>query len=265
MKHRNKGFTLIELILVMATIGVLFSMITPMFTNLREKWKGIVCLNNVRNISQAFMIYASENNGRLPLCGWYCERNNPDGLPNGNHGVGRPWMDMLVPYLNDNKNMFICPADEDPSDYNFHAHGSSPRYNRDGWYSYPLEKRTQFTECSYSANEDVIGIDNRWNTYSAGGGGSTSSYGGRIGGDLTRMQRSPACTVLLCDGHHIWINSQRIRDMQDAEKINQDYTMDRAVFNHIDGISVGYCDGHAEWVKKGRFSTINIDPNDYGS
>ncbi|MCD6459446.1 type II secretion system protein [bacterium] len=261
MKKSARGFTLIELIFVMATISVLFGMITPMFRNMREKGRTIICLNNVRNISEAFMTYSSENGGRLPLCGWYCE-DGFHGKRRGNHGVGKPWMDVLVTYLNDNKNMFICPSDENPEDYNFHCHGSSGSYNRDGWYSYPMDKRTKFTACSYSANEDVIGIDNRYNTYNAGGGAST--YGGRIGGDLTKMQRSPSCTVLICDGHHIYINSQKIRDMQDAEKIDADYTMDRAVFNHIAGIAVGFCDGRAQWVKKGRFSTLNIDPNTYG-
>lgn len=262
---KRRGFTLVELILVMATIGVLVSMITPMFRNMREKWKRIVCVNNVKNINQAFMVYASDNHGILPLCGWYSQRlGNPKGLRRGNHGIGKPWMDLLCPYLNNNKKMFICPADDDPETYDFHAHGKSGSYNTDGWYSYPLSERTKFTECSYSANEDVIGIDNRWNTYDAGGGGSTATYGGRLGGDLTRMQRSPSCTVLLCDGHHIWINSQKIRDLQDAEKVDGDCTMDRATFHHIDGISVGYCDGRVEWVQKGTFSKLNIDPNAYG-
>ena len=263
MKQKNKGFTLIELILVMATISVLFGMITPMFRNIRDKGRRIICLNNVRNISEAFSVYGSENNGRLPLCGWYCE-DGYHGKRRGNHGVGKPWMDVLLPYLNNDKNMFICPSDENPEDYDFFCHGSSGGYNRDGWYVYPMDQRTKFDACSYSANEDVIGIDNRYNTYNAGGGGSTSAYGGRIGGDLTKMKRSPSCTVLLCDGHHIYINSQKIRDIQDAEEVNSDYTMDRAVFNHIDGIAVGFCDGHGEWVKKGRFSTLNIDPNNYG-
>ncbi len=263
MKSQRNGFTLIELIMVMATIAVLFSMITPMFRNIRDKGKILVCLNNVRNITEGFMIYASENPaGRLPLCGWYCE-DGFHGKRRGNHGVGRPWMDVIVPYLNDDKNMFICPADEEPDTYEFFCHGSNGGYNNDGWYVYPMDARTKFTECSYSANEDVIGIDNRYNTYNASGSG-TETYGGRIGGDLTKMGRSPATTVLLCDGHHIYINSQKIRDIQDAEEVSADYTMDRAVFNHIDGISVGFCDGHGEWVKKGRFSSLNIDPNYYG-
>ncbi len=258
---KKNGFTLIELFLVMATISILFSMITPMFRNIRDKGQRVLCMNNVRNISNAFVIYSTDNKGRLPLCGWYCE-DGWHGKRWGNHGVGGPWMDILLPYLNNDKGMFICPSDENPENYNFHCH--SRRWWGDWWYPYPRDERTHFTACSYSANEDVIGIDNRWNTYSAGGGGSVSSYGGRLGGDITKMKRSPSCTVLLCDGHHIYVNSQKIRDMQHAEKIKSDYTMDRAVFNHIDGIAVGYCDGRSEWVKKGHFSTLNIDPNSYG-
>ncbi len=258
---KKKGFTLIEVFLVMATISILFSMITPMFRNIRDKGQRILCMNNVRNIGNAFVIYSTDNKGRLPLCGWYSE-DGWHGKRSGNHGVGGPWMDILLPYLNNDKGMFICPSDLDPGNYDFFCHSSS--WWGDWWYSYPNDQRTQFTECSYSANEDVIGVDNRWNTYNAGGGGGVSAYAGRLGGDITKMKRSPSCTVLLCDGHHIYVNSQKIRDMQDAEKVNADYTMDRAIFNHIDGIAIGYCDGRGEWVKKGQFSTLNIDPNDYG-
>ncbi|MEW6535818.1 MAG: type II secretion system protein [Candidatus Auribacterota bacterium] len=266
MHKRKNGFTLIEMILVMGTIAVLFAMVSPIFKNMRDKSKSILCMNNVKNISNAFMIYATEmNNGRLPLCGWYSHKvNNPVGKTAGNHGVGKPWMDTLLPYVNNNKNIFICPCDDDPDDFNFFCHGPSGSFNNDGWYSYPVDKRTKFTSCSYSANEDVVGIDNQWNTYRASGPG-TSTYGGRIGGDLTKMKRSPSATILICDGSHIYVNSQKIRDMQDAEKIDADYTMDRAEFNHIDGLSVGFCDGHAGWIKKGRFSTMNLDPNDLGS
>ncbi|MCB1195715.1 hypothetical protein KDK77_05985, partial [bacterium] len=212
-----------------------------------------------------FMIYATnENHGLLPLCGWYSQANiNPYGYPRGNHGVGKPWMDMVLPYVNNDKTFFICPSDDNTTDFNFHAHG--PSWSADNWYNYPPSARTKFTECSYSANEDVVGIDNRWNTYNAGGGGDVTSFGGRIGGDLTRLQRSPASTALISDGNHLWINSQKIRSMQDSEEVEQDYSMDRAVFNHIDGITVGFCDGHAEWVKKGKFSTLNLDPNSLGN
>ena len=262
---RKNGFTLIEIVLVIAIIGIVAGLLSPTLRNIHEKKNILRCVNNVKNITQGFMIYAAnENHGRLPLCGWYVHgSNNPFGLPRGNHGVGKPWMDMVLPYVNYDKNFFICPSDDDTTDFNFHVHG--PSWVSDSWFDYPPEERTQFTECSYSANEDIVGIDNRWNTYNAGGGGDTAAYAGRIGGDLTRLQRSPSATALISDGNHLWINSQRIRSMQDSEEIEQDYTMDRAVFNHIDGITVGYCDGHTEWIKQGRFSTLNLDPNALGN
>lgn len=60
------GFTLIELLTVIAIIGILTAIFIPTIGAVREKAQRAVDSNNLREIAKAAMIYAGDNNDRLP-------------------------------------------------------------------------------------------------------------------------------------------------------------------------------------------------------
>jgi len=65
MMHR-KGFTIIELgIVILLIAGVAFSL-TPFVKVIQKKSRYIKCMNNLRKISLAVRIYALEHDGSLP-------------------------------------------------------------------------------------------------------------------------------------------------------------------------------------------------------
>ncbi|HWA10722.1 MAG TPA: prepilin-type N-terminal cleavage/methylation domain-containing protein [Opitutaceae bacterium] len=63
---RLSAFTLIELLTVIAIIGILAAIIIPTVGKVRETAQRTVDANNLREIVKAAMIYAGDNNDRLP-------------------------------------------------------------------------------------------------------------------------------------------------------------------------------------------------------
>lgn len=66
MKNRSKGFSLIELIVVIGVIVVLGSMITGGVTILREKGRNVKCQNNLKQLGVQLQTSIDENRGRVP-------------------------------------------------------------------------------------------------------------------------------------------------------------------------------------------------------
>jgi len=60
--HKQKGFTLIELLVVIAIIALLMTILLPAMKSAREQGKRAVCLNNLKQLTLGWMMYADENN-----------------------------------------------------------------------------------------------------------------------------------------------------------------------------------------------------------
>ena len=64
--HRPSGFTLVEILVVLAVIGILAGLLLPALARSRERGLGIVCLQNTRQLSLATQLYSDDHNGALP-------------------------------------------------------------------------------------------------------------------------------------------------------------------------------------------------------
>ncbi len=68
MKHiKNKGFTIVELLLIFAVVAIVFVLLLPFIKYTREEMEKTVCANNLQRIGLAAYIYARENGGKFPL------------------------------------------------------------------------------------------------------------------------------------------------------------------------------------------------------
>lgn len=95
--HRaSRAFTLIELLTVVAIIGILAAIVLASIGAVRNSARRADSANNIRQLAMAVLMFADEHRGTIP------GRLGPDG---------RSWPLDLIPYLGESENAFFSPAD----------------------------------------------------------------------------------------------------------------------------------------------------------
>src|SRR2546425_6618327 len=64
--RRRAGFTLIELLVTIAIIAILAGLLSTAIVKAQGKALSVSCLGNVRQLCLAWVLYATDNNDRLP-------------------------------------------------------------------------------------------------------------------------------------------------------------------------------------------------------
>lgn len=112
------GFTLIELLFVVGIVAVLVAILLPAVARAREMGRRSICLSNVHQLTEAWLMYSSQNSGMM------CNSiGNPEWLlfdpqtpnwvlftPVAHDPLPLIPGGQLWPYLKD-RNVYVCPGD----------------------------------------------------------------------------------------------------------------------------------------------------------
>ncbi len=90
MKKRNQGFTLVEIMIVVAIIGLLAAIAIPSFVKSRNESRKSACINNLRQIDSAKEQMAmAKNLGNASTVAWddHADDNNLEDYIRGNEPI----------------------------------------------------------------------------------------------------------------------------------------------------------------------------------
>lgn len=232
MSKQRSGFTLIELLVVIAIIAVLMAVLMPALSRAREQGKRAVCLNNVKTLAFAWIMYADENDDRLvngatgysfANTGW------------GDHGKELSWIDGYH------------PNDEELALEDLRNGALWPYIKSEKVYRCPTAKRGEaFT---YSIMFSMNAVNHTW------------VQGVRGAHVKKRSEIRPNVTKRV-----VFIDEGRMTSDAYAVYYDREQWFDSPPVRHGAGTTVSFADGHAEhWKWKGIETIKHAGDDDFNS
>ena len=236
------AFTLIELLVVIAIIGILAALVFPALAKARTKGYSVLCINNSRQLTLAWLMYAGDNADRLA----YNLGGKPDRstfAPNTNvnwvSGIMSWELDSdntnstlmtgaaLGPYVDRNPRVYKCPLDralskeqraagwsERVRSYSMNAMvGDAGALIKWGWNVNNPDYQQFFTLSSIS-NPDRIFVFVEEHPDSINDGYFLNVPDDSQWVDLPASYHDGGCAFSFADGHaeiHKWMSSETLR------------------------------------------------------
>lgn len=102
---KKRGFTLVELLVVIMVIGILASLLVPAVAGALQKGRDAKSASNLRQIGVALNEYASDHNNLYP-----CAHADVSYQPDGSDPSTWPWQQQIDDYVGGDRRVFKSPS-----------------------------------------------------------------------------------------------------------------------------------------------------------
>jgi prepilin-type N-terminal cleavage/methylation domain-containing protein len=233
---RATGFTLVEMLVTIAIIGILMSLLLPTLSKAKVAGQRTSCLNNLRQIGLGWTLYAAENSGKIVTCIPY----KPKGVCNTNAWVIGVVENHNAPYPYG----VVDPGVMDATNRNAITRGKLfPYVKSTAVYRCPADRRTEggvpYVR-TYSMNTWMNGI--AWGNPT---NASASATVYRLY-DTEAQMTSPSQEWVLIDEDEATIDDGMFVVYMDAAKYGWD---DMPARRHSYVYVLNFADGHSELFK----------------
>ena len=134
MIPRRAGFSLVELLIAVAIIGVLVALTLMAVTHARSQMRSTQCLNNLRQLSLGVRMYTDQHAARMP------------------DSEDEPWYELIHRFLEEESSVLRCPADPHREDFSSEASNSNERDDLSCSYAY-RDETVCFPEASFAGRK----------------------------------------------------------------------------------------------------------------
>ncbi len=246
----KRGFTLVELLVVIAIIALLMALLLPALERAREQAKRVICLNNLKELTFGWLMYAEDNDGLIvngaPVgnASWI---GRAYITTSGNHAYERPWIGRAWAdgYGQGNK---TTPTQQKSA---IKDGAMWPYVEMVKLYRCPTGLAGEYI--TYAAMDGVNGLrrsaieDVHWMK------------------NLNMIKNPHARIVFIDEG---WVTPDSFAVVY--QRGNPEVWWDDPPVRHGDGTAQSFADGHSDWMKwKGRWTvaygraTIGIHPQNF--
>ena len=204
---KRAGFTLVEILVVIAIIGVLAALLFAVFSRVREKGRSASCQNNLHQIALAMQQYVGDNDGAFPPI--FSVEN--EGAANEKT---TEWDGMLQPYIK-SRAIFYCPTNKAESSW-VYTGGNIAGYAYNNVDLNRLDKKAKIFsgqhESHFDALSDVV-VNYDFPIWNGGGGSEMEMMEASCGPQPLIDLHSGGANFSYGDGHVKWLSSQQAGEL----------------------------------------------------